>query len=181
MKENSLVKRYAKALVQTVAKESEFERAAKELNDVLALLAVNDKLKSGMATFLLSQSEKTEALHIINDKMGLHPMVFRFLLTLSAENRFAFLEQIVRQLPDAWCSVHGVEKITVFSAIELNAVQKDRLLGNLEKALRKKVRLYYQLEPALIAGISLERGSLRFDYSLAGNLKKLRESLVGER
>jgi len=37
------------------------------------------------------------------------------------------------------------------------------------------------VEPALIAGISLQRGSLRYDYSLAGRLQKLRESLVGER
>ena len=181
MKESSLVKRYAKALVLTVANESEFKRITAELNDVLALLAADDKLKTGMATFMISQPEKIKALNIIKDKMNLHDKSFRFLLTVAAENRFAYLEQIVRQLPDAWCNVHGVEKITVFSAVELNAGQRKRLLGNLEKALQKKIMLYYKVEPVLIAGISLQRGSLRYDYSLAGRLKKLRESLVGER
>ena len=181
MKESSLVKRYAKALVLTVANESEFKRITAELNDVLALLAADDKLKTGMATFMISQPEKIKALNIIKDKMNLHDKSFHFLLTVAAENRFAYLEQIVRQLPDAWCNVHGVEKITVFSAVELNAGQRKRLLGNLEKALQKKIMLYYKVEPVLIAGISLQRGSLRYDYSLAGRLKKLRESLVGER
>lgn len=181
MKESSLVKRYAKALVLTVANESEFKRITAELNDVLALLAADDKLKTGMATFMISQPEKIKALNIIKDKMNLHDKSFRFLLTVAAENRFAYLEQIVEQLPDAWCNVHGVEKITVFSAVELNAGQRKRLLDNLEKALQKKIMLYYQVEPALIAGISLQRGSLRYDYSLAGRLQKLRESLVGER
>ena len=181
MKESSLVKRYAKALVLTVANESEFKRITAELNDVLALLAADDKLKTGMATFMISQPEKIKALNIIKDKMNLHDKSFRFLLTVAAENRFAYLEQIVGQLPDAWCNVHGVEKITVFSAVELNAGQRKRLLDNLEKALQKKIMLYYKVEPALIAGISLQRGSLRYDYSLAGRLQKLRESLVGER
>lgn len=181
MKESSLVKRYAKALVQSVANESDFKRITAELNDVLALLVADNKLKTGMATFLISQPEKIKALNIIKDKMNLHPVSFRFLLTVAAENRFAYLEQIVRQLPDAWCNVSGVEKITVFSAVELTAGQKQHLLANLEKALKKKIMLSCLIETALIAGISLQRGSLHYDFSLAGNLKKLRESLVGER
>jgi ATP synthase F1 delta subunit len=113
--------------------------------------------------------------------MNLHATSFRFLQTVAGENRFAYLEQIVRQLPDAWCTVHGVEKITVFSATELDVRQRERLLGNLKKALHKPIRLQFRTDPDLIAGISLQRGSLRYDYSLAGRLKKLRESLVGER
>jgi F-type H+-transporting ATPase subunit delta len=181
MKESSLVKRYAKALVLTIADESEFKRVTAELNDVLSLLAADDKLKTGMATFLISQTEKIAALNIIKDKMNLQPKSFHFLLTVAAENRFAYLEQIVRELPDAWCSVHGIEKITILSAIELDGVQKERLLGNLKKALHKPIILQFRKDPDLIAGISLQRGSLLYDFSLAGNLKKLRESLVGER
>jgi F-type H+-transporting ATPase subunit delta len=181
MKESSLVKRYAKALVLTIADESDFKRVTAELNDVLALLAADDKLKTGMATFMISQPEKIKVLNIIKDKMKLHDKSFHFLLTVAAENRFAYLEQIVRQLPDAWCSVHGVEKIKVFSPIELDGLQKERLLDNLKKALHKPIILQFQTDPALIAGISLQRGSLHYDFSLAGNLKKLRESLVGER
>jgi F-type H+-transporting ATPase subunit delta len=181
MKESSLVKRYAKALVLTVADEGEFKRIHAELNDVLVLLTADNKLKIGMATFMISQPEKIKALHIIKEKMNLHDKTFRFLLTVADENRFVYLEQIVRQLPDAWCNVHGVEKITVFSAMELDGVQKERLLRNLKKALQKPISLQFRTDPDLIAGISLQRGSLCYDYSLAGNLKKLRESLVGER
>jgi len=181
MKESSLVKRYARALVLTVANESEFKLINADLSAVLALLAADVRLKTGMATFMISQPEKIKALNIIRDKMNLNAKSFRFLLTVAAENRFAYLEQIVQQLPDAWCNVHGVEKITVFSATELDGVQKERLLGNLKKALHKQINLHFQTDPDLIAGISLQRGSLHYDFSLAGTLKKLRESLIGER
>jgi F-type H+-transporting ATPase subunit delta len=181
MKESNLVKRYAKALVLAIADEGEFERVSANLCAVLDLLAADEKLKMGMSTFMIPLDEKVKALKIISDKMGLDAKSFRFLLTVATENRFAYLEPIVRQLPDAWCSVHGVEKITVYSALELDGAQRDRLLGNLRKALKKPVRLQFRTDPELIAGISLQRGSLRYDFSLAGNLKKLREALVGER
>jgi F-type H+-transporting ATPase subunit delta len=181
MKESSLVKRYAKAVVLSADDEGEFKRISADLNAVLGLLVGDDKLKTGMATFLIPLPEKIKALEIIRAKMKLHDNSFRFLQTLAEENRFAFLGEIVRQLPDAWCDVHGVEKIVVSSAVELAAAQKERLLGNLQKALHKTVRLQFRTDPDLIAGISLQRGSLRYDYSLAGRLQELRESLVGER
>jgi F-type H+-transporting ATPase subunit delta len=181
MKESSLVKRYARALVLTMADENEFKRVQEDLNAVLDLLAGDEKLKVGMTTFMIPQPEKIKALNIIKDKMKLHDKSFRFLLTVAGENRFAYLEQITQQLSDAWCLVHGVEKITVFSALELDEAQRERLLGNLKKALRRPVSLQFKTDPSLIAGISLRRGSLQYDFSLAGNLKKLRESLIGER
>jgi len=181
MKESSLVKRYAKALVMAMDDQAEFDRVSGDLHGFLALLAADERLKIGLATFLISQAEKTAALAIVNAKMSLDPKTYQFLLTVAAENRLAYLEQMVRQLPDAWYAAHGIEKIVVLSTVELTGGQKERLLGKLEKALSRKVFLEYRLEPSLIAGISLQRGSVQYDFSLSGSLKKLRETLVGER
>lgn len=180
MKESSLVKRYAKALVLAMENQGEFDRVSAELHDFLALLAADEKLQAGLATFLISQAEKIEVLDIVNAKMGLHAKTMQFLLTVAAENRLAYLDQMVRQLPDAWYAERGIEKIIVSSAVELAAGQKERLLDKLEKALAGEVALEYRLEPDLIAGISLSRGSVQYDFSLSGSLKKLRETLVGE-
>jgi len=180
MKESSLVKRYAKALALTMDDQAEFDRVKGELHDFLALLAADEKLKIGLATFLISQAEKIIALDIVKTKMNLHAKTFQFLLTVAAENRLVYLEQMVQQFPDAWYAARGIEKIVIHSAVELAAGQKKRLLGKLEKALAGKVALEYRLEPDLIAGISLSRGSVQYDFSLSGSLKKLRETLVGE-
>jgi ATP synthase F1 delta subunit len=181
MKESSLVKRYAKALVLAMDSEEEFVLVQGELNDFLALLAADEKLKIGLATFLISQAEKIAALNIISAKMSLHAKTLQFLLTVAEENRLVYLEQMVRMLPGAWYAAHGIEKIAVASAVDLAAGQKDRLRRNLEKALARKVALEFSRDPALIAGLSLRRGSVQYDFSLAGSLKKLRETLVGER
>jgi F-type H+-transporting ATPase subunit delta len=181
MKESSLVKRYAKALVLAMDDEAEFQRVQRELRGFLELLAADEKLKIGMETSLISQAEKARALEIAGAKMGLHAKTLQFLLTVVSENRMAFLEPMVRLLPDAWCAVHGIEKIMVSSVVELSPGQKGRLRANLEKTLARRVALEFQLDPGLIAGICLGRGSMQYDFSLAGSLKKLRETLVGER
>jgi F-type H+-transporting ATPase subunit delta len=180
MKESSLVKRYARALVLAVDDEAEFRRVQRELRDFLDLLAADEKLKVGLETFLITQAEKARAVEIAGVKMDLHPKTLQFLFTVVAENRMGYLEQMARQLPDAWCAARGIEKILVSSAVELSGGQKDRLRGNLEKALSRKVALDFRLDPVLIAGICLGRGSVQYDFSLAGSLKKLRETLVGE-
>ena len=173
MKESNLVKRYAKALVLAMDDQAEFDRVSRELHDFLDLLAADERLKIGLATSLISQSEKLAALDIVNARMHLHAKTFQFLLTVAAENRLAYLAQMVQQLPDAWCAAHGIERIVVHSAVELAGDQKERLQGKLEKALARKVVLEYGVEADLIAGLSLQRGSVQYDFSLSGSLKKL--------
>jgi F-type H+-transporting ATPase subunit delta len=181
MKGNNLVKRYAKALVLAMDDEAEFQRVSGELSDFLGLLAADEKLKIGLTTSLISPVEKIAVINIIHAKMNLHTKTYQFLLTVAAENRMAYLGTMVGELPDAWCDARGIEKVTVFSVVELSDRQKDRLRENLEKVLAGKVALEFHLQPELIAGIRLGRGSVQYDFSLAGSLKKLRETLVGER
>lgn len=181
MKESSLIKRYAKALVLAMDDEAEFQRVQGELAGFLKLLAGDGRLKIGLETSLIALAEKSKALDIVNAKMGLQAKTFQFLQTVAAENRMAYLEQMVQQLPTAWYTARGIEKISVSSAVELSGGQKDRLRGNLEKALSRKVALEFLLDPELIAGIRVGRGSVHYDFSLFGSLRKLRETLVGER
>jgi F-type H+-transporting ATPase subunit delta len=180
MKESSLVNRYAKALVLAMDDEAEFQRVQGELAGFLELLAADEKLKIGMATSLISPTEKTAALEIVGAKMELQAKTLQFLQTVAAENRMAYLEQMVRRLPDAWYLSRGIEKISISSAVELSGGQQERLRGSLEKVLSRRVALEFRVDPELIAGIRIGRGSMQYDFSLAGNLKKLRETLVGE-
>ncbi len=181
MKTGSLVKRYARALVLAARDEAEFRRVQADLEGFLSLLASDERLRLGLETALVSAAEKAQALDIAAAGLGLHDKTLRFLQTVAGENRIAHLRAMAAGLDEAWLAARGIEKVEVASAVELAPTQKERLRRNLERALRRPVALEFRLDPELIAGLRLGRGSVHYDFSLAGSLKKLRQALAGDR
>jgi len=180
MKESSLVKRYARGLVLAVDDEQEFRRLQADLDSFLKLLAADERVRLGLETSLVSPAEKAQALEIAAAGLRLHDKTLNFLQTVAAENRMGWLASMVRGLDDAWYEARGIERIDVASVIELSPGQKARLRRNLEKALARKVDLEFRLDAKLIAGLRLGRGSVHYDFSLAGSLQKLRQALAGD-
>ena len=83
-------------------------------------------------------------------------------------------------MEDQWYESRGIEKFVLISAVELDQDQETKLKDRLKKALSKDVVFEKQIDPSLLAGIKLMKGSIYYDFSIEGNLKKLRESLVGD-
>jgi F-type H+-transporting ATPase subunit delta len=92
-------------------------------------------------------------------------------------NRLSVIESIIESIEDLWFEKTGVEKYTVYSAIELSDKLEKKLLTHLEKKLDKKIVLEKEIDQSLIAGLKLKKGSIYYDFSIDGNLKKLYETL----
>ena len=180
MKENNLARRYAKGLVQTLKDEKEYVLVHRELSEFSRLLKADPRLKAGLETLLHSPHQKQEILEIIKTHMGLHAKSSRFLEVILDENRLVLLDLILEQLETVWFAAQGIERITVASVVELDAGQRRSLSANLEKAFGKKIHLQNEIDPRLIAGIRIKKGSLIYDFSLQDNLRQLRRALVGE-
>ncbi|MCK4835067.1 MAG: ATP synthase F1 subunit delta [Candidatus Aminicenantes bacterium] len=172
-------KRYAKALVDSIQHEEEYIEITGQLGQFLELMERDVEFRSGMETVLFSKRQKREILTTIKDKMEFSTKTFNFVMALIEENRLVFLDSILQIVEKFWYEKKGIEKFIVFSAIPLNQAQKERLIKQLEDALQKKVVIENNCEPSLIAGIKIQRGSVFFDFSIAGNLKKLKEELTG--
>ena len=178
MKESSIAKRYALGLIKTLSSEAEYREIKKELETFLELLHRIDEFKAGMETLLFSKSQKKEVLDALDQKLKLKKKTYQFLWTILEENRLMLLDSIIRLLEDLWFEMSGMEKLKVFSAVPLNAAQEKKLSQNLEKAFKKRIVIEKELDPALIAGIKVQRGHVFYDFSMEGNLKKLKEALV---
>jgi F0F1-type ATP synthase delta subunit len=57
---------------------------------------------------------------------------------------------------------------------------ENRLKKNLEKSFDKKIVIDKEIDPSLIAGIKIQRGSIFYDFSIEGNLKKLKDAILTE-
>lgn len=178
LKENSLAKRYASGLIKTVDSEKEYREIKKELEEFLQLLNSIEELKAGMETLLFSKRQKKDILDSLQQKIKFKEKTYRFLLEVLEENRLVFLDVMIQMLEELWFEKNNIEKMKVFSAIPLSAALERKLIKNLEKSFNKKIVLEKERAPSLIAGIKIQRGLVYYDFSIQGNLKKLKEALV---
>jgi F-type H+-transporting ATPase subunit delta len=178
LKETSAAKRYAAGLIKTLASEQEYRGIKKELETFLEVLNRIEEFKTGMGTMLFSKSQKKEILDTFQQQIKFNKKTFQFLRTLLEENRLIVLDSIIMILEDLWFEKNGIEKLKVFSAVPLAPVQENKLIKNLEAAFKKRIVIEKQVDPSMIAGLKIQRGHVFYDFSIEGNLKKLKETLV---
>ncbi len=69
--------------------------------------------------------------------------------------------------------------VRVASAFPLDAEEKRRITETLAEHYGDRVELAAEKDPALIGGVVASSEGQEIDFSLAGRLKALRESLIG--
>ncbi len=178
MRENSLAKRYANALIKTIKNEKEYLAVKHELEEFRKLMNEYDDFKAGMETLLFSKNQKKDVLDSINKKVKFSEKTYNFLISLVDENRVIILDSIIRLLEELWFEKNGIEKMKVFSAVALNAKLEKKLVAKLEESFNKTIVLEQEIDPSLIAGLKIQRGSIFFDFSIEGNLRKLKDALL---
>ncbi len=180
MKKVSLAKKYTKALAESIKNVEEYKKIRAELEQFLDFLSSDQKLKAGLETMLFGFAQKLEILSIYKSEAGISEKTFNFLKILIENNRMSYLESMVEILEDQWYESRGIEKFVLISAVALDQDQENKLKDRLKKALNKDVVFEKEIDPSLLAGIKLMKGSIYYDFSIEGNLKKLRESLVND-
>jgi F-type H+-transporting ATPase subunit delta len=180
LKESRIARRYAEGLIKTLADENEYLTTKRELEEFLNVLKSIDEFRAGMETPMFSKSQKKEILDSIHQKITFTKKTYQFLLTVVEENRLIFLDAIIQLLEKLWFEKNGIEKLQVFSAIPLSAKLEKQLIENLEAAFNKKIVIEKEIAPSLIAGIKIQRGLVFYDFSIEGNLKKLKEALLAD-
>lgn len=178
MRENSLAKRYARALIKTFADENEYLAVKEELEAFRRILDENSEFKAGMETFLFSKQQKKEIIETLNKNIKFKEKTVNFLFSLVDENRFIVLDGIIYLLEELWYEANGIEKLKVYSAVALTKKLENKLVESLETSFKKKIIIDTEIDPSLIAGLKVQRGSVFYDFSIDGNLKKLKDALL---
>lgn len=175
-----VVKRYVRALLGTIDTEEDYRGVSRDLKTMDEILGAHGELRAGLETLLLSGEEKEEIIGSLADRVKMHPKTARFLRILAGENRLMLLRDIIGNLETGWLEKQGVERIKVFSSLPLNDELRESLQRKLSKGIGRKVLLKTEVDSSLIAGIKIQRGFQFYDFSLQGNLEKLRMSLIEE-
>lgn len=181
MSATSIARRYALGLIKSIQDEKEYQEISSELREFKKLLEMNAELKAGMITLLFSKNQKKEILETIFKKAKLHSKTYNFLSTTIEENRLGHLEEIIDLLEELWLEENNTQNLKVYSAVALSKELEKKLIRKLEQSFGKKVVLEQTIDKSLIAGLKIQQGSVFYDFSIAGNLRKLKEALVEEK
>ncbi len=102
----------------------------------------------------------------------------RMIELIHEEGKMRLLPEVVRLVQERELAEQGVTRVTVRSAHEVEeAVIEEQLKKVLPKA---KVKIEKELDPSIVGGIQIETANRRWDLSLRGQLRSLRNEIKSQ-
>jgi F-type H+-transporting ATPase subunit delta len=177
VKNLSIARRYAKALLLIGKEDGNAQLYRDELNGVTQAIAAQPDLKQTISNPLYDAEGRRGLLMAVVQKLNPSKEMQHFLLLLFDKGRFGFLDEVndfYQKLAD---DLKGIARASLVSATELTAEAVDKIREALVKRTGKDIILDVQQDPELIGGIVTQIGDLVLDGSIKTQLANMRESL----
>ncbi len=167
---------FARALLDLAHEENNVPLFYDNLKVVFDLVKKDDDLMSLMNSKVLSKQQKREIIDVVF-KNNLCETIVNFLKVVIDDNEFFHIKTIIKKFFRMIEEEDRTIFIKVVSAIELNPEQKAQLVKKLHKKFDSQIKILYQTNPSLIAGIRIQSNNLLIDNSIDGKLKLLKHQL----
>jgi F-type H+-transporting ATPase subunit delta len=177
VKNLTIARRYAKALLIIGKEDGQAETYGKELDGFAKMMAKEKELEQAICNPLYGASGRKKVLETVIGKVGISKIVSSFLLLLFDKGRFDFLSDIndfYQKLAD---ELKGVLQASLVSASELSSETVEKIRTTLSKRTGKDIILQVEQDSSLIGGIVSRIGDLVLDGSIKSQLLNMRESL----
>jgi F-type H+-transporting ATPase subunit delta len=174
---NTIAKRYAKALVQLGSADGLVDRFREELAGINATFTASADLRSAFANPAFTAEQKKEIMQELVTRSACSELIGNFLLLLVAKNRVAFLSQIVHTYETLADEQSGVIRPVIKTAFALGDDQVASIQAALEKKSGKKVVPQVTVDSSLLGGVVIQIGDTAFDSSVKTQLKRIQDIL----
>jgi F-type H+-transporting ATPase subunit delta len=175
--------RYARALADAVTKPSagvDSHQISRELQAFDAVLSASPELRHALSSPAVPGPRKKAVVNRLADPLALSRISRNFLFILIDHRRIAALADVLKAFEMELDNRLGLARVEVTAARELDPRQREALIQDLEKLTRKRVRLQFSVDPALIGGVVARVGSTVYDGSVRGKLESLGRRLAAE-
>jgi F-type H+-transporting ATPase subunit delta len=177
VKNLTIARRYAKALLIIGKEDGQAETYGKELDGFAKMMAKEKELEQAICNPLYGASGRKKVLETVIGKVGISKIVSSFLLLLFDKGRFDFLGDINEFYQKLADELKGVLQASLVSASELTSETVEKIRTTLSKRTGKDIILQVEQDPGLIGGIVSRIGDLVLDGSIKSQLLNMRESL----
>ena len=180
MRDTTVARNYAEALLATARHSDTVERCSELLDAVAGVLAADPALRGVFMSPRIAKAAKQQLIE--RALLGVAPPPFiRFLQAVVQRGRQGMIGEIAteyEQLVDAHLGrVHAV----VATARPADAALQKAITQRLGRVFGKTVRAHFRTEPGLLGGVVVRSGDRVFDGSLRRKLGLLRHRMLHAR
>ena len=177
MKNLTIARRYAKALLIIGKEDGQAETYGKELDGFTKMMSEKKELAQAIVNPIYGASGRKKVLETVVGKVGVSKVVASFLLLLFDKGRIDFLSDINSFYQKLADELKGVLRASLVSASALSSETVEKIRTTLSKRTGKDIILQVEQDPGLIGGIVSRLGDLVLDGSIKSQLLSMRESL----
>ncbi|MCE9624189.1 MAG: F0F1 ATP synthase subunit delta [Deltaproteobacteria bacterium] len=179
MRQGSIAKRYASALLQVAQDQGKVDEYQQELQLLVQTFVANPGLQTAMTSPVVPPSKKMAIFTALAPKLGISVSVRNLIHILVDQERISelgLIDLIYRDLSD---ELKGRVRVQVTSAVALGA-NEAKLKAVLESSLKQEVQIEAKVDPEILGGLVVRVQDRIFNASLKGELERLKESLTAE-
>ena len=177
MKNTTVVKRYARALLELGLENGEFSKYGQELKHLADALAAIGEEARPLTSPLLPEGLRQKLLTAILAKADLSPLLANFIHLLMDKGHLNDLSDVAEAYNILADEEKGLIRATITSASSLGALEAASIRDALATFSQRQVELTLKEDPALIGGLVAELGDLTIDGSVLTQIGKMAETL----
>jgi F-type H+-transporting ATPase subunit delta len=181
---SAVANRYAQALVDVVMAPGsplKPEDAVAQLRAVDAIFQESAELRNAMLTPAIQNSRKRAVMaKLLEEAGGGSPLIRNFIYVLIDHRRIAIIGEIREAFELQLDERLGFVRAEVTSAAPLDQSVGANLESELSRLTGKRMRLRFDVDPALLGGVVARIGSTVYDGSVRGELRQLAKKLTGQ-
>ncbi len=180
---SAVANRYAQALVDVVMAPGsplKPEDAVAQLRAVDAIVQESPELRNALLTPAIQNSRKRAVMAKLLEKTGGSALIRNFIYVLIDHRRIAIIGEIREAFELHLDERLGFARAEVTSAAPLGQGVGGNLESELSRLTGKRMRLRFDVDPALLGGVVARIGSTVYDGSVRGELRQLAKKLAGQ-
>lgn len=168
---------YASALFALASEKQSVDAVRGELEELSAL----QRSDAAFAAFLSSTALDADKRELSLEKMfrgRLSDMTLNTLHVMNRNGRSALLDAVLRRFVVQAEEAAGQVEVTATSAVELDDAQRGTVTETAAKLSGKAPVMEFRVDPAIVGGLVLQVGDIRYDNSVRSQLKAARARLL---
>lgn len=169
-------KTYGGALYELAKEESKDVLILEQLEVLEGILRENPQYIHLISASSLTKKERCQ---IVDDTFSgrIDGYLLSFIKILCENGTAAEFFGCAEEYRTRYNEDNGILEAVAVSAVPLNEEQRTQLIDKLAASTGKTIRLLERIDPALIGGVRVEAGGIRYDGSISGRIDRIRQSL----